>query len=268
MEKTNATGKSSSSTRRSSRLQEASTSSSSSGALPPPPRSAAPTGGKGSKASTKTSDETSGKSSPKAPLSPKDAYFQRLNAATKASGALGSMLIRGVVDADDEENEDESEGDNYTAEQISRLRHIIINASRDKCLTAAMDFASAGQSGSMISMFNTHTGNTIIAGIPSQVNKAMKQKSLSASFDSLFALTFALNRYDEWMYDNEEYGKGGGLDKAIKLLGSSWKKLLGHSDAELGIDSAFTRPGIEVFLEIFERTVAGCDTIEVPFTYY
>ena len=51
---------------------------------------------------------------------------------------------------------------------------IIINDSRDKCLEDIMDFATCGQAGDGFCMFNTHSGNTIIAGIPNQIQKALK----------------------------------------------------------------------------------------------
>ena len=71
-----------------------------------------------------------------------------------------------------------------------------------------MEFATCGQSGDGFCMFNTHSGNTIIAGIPKQVQKALKKKTVPEQFDYLFALTYALNEYDYWMNDNEEWGKG------------------------------------------------------------
>jgi hypothetical protein len=135
-------------------------------------------------------------------------------------------------------------------------------------LEASNSFATVGQdTDGGVMMFNTHTGNLIIQGIPKQVSAAMKQKSSAAQFDALFALTYSLGRFKGWMHDNEEWEDGGGLGAAIKLLGSSWKKLLKHSDAELGIDSAFTRPGIEALLDDFASSVDGCESIQTPFKW-
>ena len=55
-------------------------------------------------------------------------------------------------------------------------------------------------------MFNTHTGNQIIQGIPGKVAVAMKKIGLPGRFDALFGLTFGLNSNDAWMHDNE-YGE-------------------------------------------------------------
>lgn len=62
------------------------------------------------------------------------------------------------------------------------------------------------------------------------------------------------------MHDNEEWEEGGGLDRAIKLLAKTWKTLLSkHTDAELGIDTQFTRPAVEVLLGDFAKKVKGCE---------
>ena len=63
-----------------------------------------------------------------------------------------------------------------------------------------------------------------ISAIPGRVRKATNAKlPLTARFDALLGLTFALNNWDVWMYDNEEYGEGGNLDHCIKCLGKAWK---------------------------------------------
>ena len=38
-------------------------------------------------------------------------------------------------------------------------------------------------------------------------------------------------------------------------LGKAWSTLLAHTDAELGIDSEYTRPGIEALLNEFAENV-------------
>ena len=204
-------------------------------------------------------------------MSAEDAHFARLKAEIEHSGGIGSMLIRGIKkdeeDETDEDEEVEKEKVIYTAEQLSYMRHIIITARREACLEASSSFATVGQDTDGMLWFDTHTGNLIIQGIPKQVSAAMKQTETAAQFDSLFALTYSLGHFESWMHDNEEWEDGGRLGAAIKLLGSSWKKLLKHSDAELGIDSAFTRPGIEALLDEFASSVDGCESIQMPFTW-
>lgn len=69
------------------------------------------------------------------------------------------------------------------------------------------------------------------------------------------------------MHDNECWGEGGDLDKAIILLGKTWKKLLTKSNAELGIDEEYTRPGIESLLSQFANSVHSCESTEIEFKW-
>lgn len=49
---------------------------------------------------------------------------------------------------------------------------------------------------------------------------------------------------------------GGACDQAICRLAKAWRKLLAHTDEELGIDTVFTRPGIVKLLENFQKNVS------------
>jgi hypothetical protein len=83
----------------------------------------------------------------------------------------------------------------------------------------------------------------------------------------MFSLTYALKELDFWMNDNEMYGEGEDLEKVIDLLGKTWKTLLSKSNAELGIDAEYTRPGIESLLSQFAETVDSCECIENEFNW-
>ena len=103
-----------------------------------------------------------------------------------------------------------------------------------------------------------------------RIHKAVKPKELSARFDALFALTHALNSCDYWLNDNEywtPFAPGRELDKAVKKLADEWKKLLKHTDIELGIDSEFTRPGIESLLDEFSGKCDEVDGVTVKFEW-
>jgi len=79
---------------------------------------------------------------PDAAVSPKDEYFNKLDAFIESSGALGYSIIVGIEkeEDEDEEEDDDEEDENYTAEQLETLRLIIINANRSKCLEKAEKF--------------------------------------------------------------------------------------------------------------------------------
>ena len=93
-----------------------------------------------------------------------------------------------------------------------------------------------------------------------EIKKAMKGADKKKHFDRLLGLTSALKDMDMWLHDNECWGDGNELDGALKLLGQTWKKLLKSSDAVLGIDKEFTRPGIEALLEDLEEMVSECSS--------
>ena len=49
------------------------------------------------------------------------------------------------------------------------------------------------------------------------------------------------------------------IEAAIKVLGNAWRALLKRSDAHLGIDAEFTRPGVEALLVILAADLAACE---------
>lgn len=208
---------------------------------------------------------------PPAPATPnRDAFFDRLESVERRCNALGHLFIEGV-ESDDEDAGDADEDDegetghsknepkDYSIEQLAKVRLIVVTPARKKALNQAARFATCGQENDGIMMFNTHSGNMIVEGIPIEINKIMRKKSFSAKFDAFFALIFQLNRHDFWMTDNELYGPGGELNDAVKKLGNAAKKIMARTDEELGIDAEFTRPGMIKLLENFQKTLASYD---------
>lgn len=189
-------------------------------------------------------------------LSPKTAHFNRLNKFIHDHHYKYSLL---VVSVDRDEDTEE-----YTAAEIAKLRHILINDSRDKALTKAEEFTTCG--GKM--MFGKSEGNLICMGIPDEIKKALRKKSIPARFDHLLALTDGLDEFDYWMYANECYEPGEELEQAIKALAKAWRNMLKHSNEELGIDGEYTRPGIEALLSTLEDDFRACELTEIfPFEW-
>ena len=204
--------------------------------------------------------------------SPCDEYFVRLKNKITELGASGAILVKGISHKKEEEEEEDGDGDGddddddekrkarqdkFTVAQVAELRHIIVTLSREKALTAGTKFATGGQHKESWMTFNTHHGNTVIKGIEEHVAKAVKKKLLADRFDALYGLTSALKTYEVWMEDNE-YGEE--ITDHVQSLAKAWKTLLAHSDAELGIDTEFTRPGIQSLLTDFAASLSdmGC----------
>ena len=129
-----------------------------------------------------------------AALDPKDAHFERLDAAITAHGCKGSFLIVGVDSGDSDQEEEEQDGGAepvranntrafpprcggagaaesrraplraqvYTVEQMAKLRHVLCNDAREAAVKEAMaavldeDSDDGG-----FGMFNTASGETL-----------------------------------------------------------------------------------------------------------
>jgi len=197
-------------------------------------------------------------------LKSNEAHFKRLKKVIAEHNCMGPMLVVGINAEDsssDREDEEKGKEKELTADQISTLRHILINKSRDKAIDAGHSFASCGQSDDDCGFmtFDTSSGNQVVFGISNEVKKALKKKTPAERFDALFGLSHGLKEFDCWMHDNECWGPGDELEKAIKTLAKAWRQTLKKSDAELKIDTEFTRPGIEALLEQIEGDLQGCE---------
>jgi len=169
-------------------------------------------------------------------------YSARMLRVQEEHDCIASLLIVGI-------NSNEGEQETPTAEQMQHVRHILITKAREKAMDKIEDFCTSGQAGHEELWFNTRTGNEICFGIPGKVQAAIGKKTVPQRFDALFALTHGLYENDVWVRDNECYGPGEALEKAIKALARAWRNLLKHSDDALAIDTDFTRPGIEALLD-------------------
>ena len=102
--------------------------------------------------------------------------------------------------------------------------------------------------------FNTANGNAVVMGLEAQIDKATDaKKPKSTQFDELSMLTYAIHYNNMWFNDNEFWEEGDLVQSSCEKLATAWKKLLAHTDEELGIDPEFTRPGIEALLENFDE---------------
>jgi|Transcript_99553 hypothetical protein len=197
-----------------------------------------------------------------------EAFVQRQNAAVKRLNALGTALIRGI----DEDAASPGE------EEVAACRILVITKERAAAIEAAQKFAM-GRDGSDSDsdddggfvMFDTSTGNAVVAGIADAVARAVARTSKPARFDHLLALTYALQQEDTWARDNEMWEDGDEMQSACAKLAAAWKKLLGESTNEqLGCDEEFTRPGTEALLEDFGKmleSVGGDTDVSYPFDW-
>ena len=193
--------------------------------------------------------------------SPKDAHFERLHAKITELGALGQMLVVGVRGEynEDEDEYDEVDEDNLTAAQMSQMRHIIITKQREKQLKAAERRVLGDQAGDDFLSFNTSFSYEILPEIEKMAGK--KTNDATKRFDELFAFTYYINEHDTWVHDNED---AEWVVRATAKLGRAWKDLLKKSDAELGADAEYTRPGVLALCADLEEKLKMVGEDDVP----
>ena len=85
----------------------------------------------------------------------------------------------------------------------------------------------------------------------------LKRNSFVKKFNMVFAFCHIIIKYNVYLdaHEDEEL-----LISMIKDLAKRWKALLKKTDAELGIDSKYTRLGILVFLDDFKKRVEEAES--------
>ena len=133
------------------------------------------------------------------------------------------------------------------------MRFIIITSQRARFIEEMTKQLLGDQFGDSFVMLNTSFSYRVFYFVPREITRINKIKLPSEKFDHLLGLTYSLLNHDVWMNDYE-YTDTGTLKSLLTRLGNSWKSIIHLTDEELGIDSEFTRPGIEALLKEFAKT--------------
>ena len=151
----------------------------------------------------------------------------------------------------------------FTEEDGANIRLLMVTSERADALRRARWFAKGSLSDADTDAdteedeeaelyFNTSSGNDVVFGIKEQVENAIAS-NLTKKFDELCMLTFALLTEDMWASENDACHDNEEMQSACENLAATWKKLLGdNTDADLGIDEEFTKPGVLAMLEDLE----------------
>ena len=103
---------------------------------------------------------------------------------------------------------------NKSVEQMSQLQIIYLSLRQNNNAikeASSKVVVTCGQVGDVIMMFNTRTGNNVCFGLPNEIRKCLKGKSVPAKFDKLFGLTYGLHFHDDWMNDKQSFVEPGGV---------------------------------------------------------
>ena len=187
------------------------------------------------------------------PQTPFQAWNERLFALERELGSPGHVLIIGV------DRERYSDGatnpDSLTANDVAKLRVLLMTTQRQVAIDRGYNVSEGhameqereeGLDDGFV-FGNTSTGNAVCLLIPTVVKTQMKtlKNSAPSQFDFLLGLTLALQHNDQFLNDNECWGRGDLLESGLKALAAAWKKTLAKSNVELNIDGTYTRPGVE-----------------------
>ena len=177
---------------------------------------------------------------------PKDKYFEALEAVIERENADGQMLVTGVsADADP---------NNLSADECDQLRYILINKQRGDLLDYYEDIILGDQADDSFLMFDTSFSYKLIPLIARIATK--KFKSDAEAFNHLFAFSYNILQFDVWAHDNEDEYE---CLRATSKLGKAWKKLLKKDNAQLKIDAEYTRPAIVDLLKKVEALTNHID---------
>lgn len=184
--------------------------------------------------------------------SPYNSFFDKMEVFMKERGYIGSLLIKGIPqeDDDDEYEEEKYDTDKYTEDQMNSVRHIMITQNRADKLDEMENLILGDQADSEILCFSTSFSYDVFDSLDTLRSLLRKSKTPAQKFDLLLAYTYTVQEHDTWMHDNE-----GDMEEYTKGLASLWKNLLKKADKDLEIDAEYTKPALEEFLKQFQKEV-------------
>ena len=160
----------------------------------------------------------------------------------------GRILIRGISSSG--KNSDPSK---FTKKQMDSLRFVMITKNRDKQLEAMGKLVLGDQYGDSFMWFNTSFSYDVLDSWQFLKMRISRMKP-AQKFDILLAYTHTLQEHSTWMHDNE-----GGMGVLVQGLATAWRNLLKKSDAAIGWDVEYTKPGTLELLGQFKREVESMD---------
>ncbi len=205
---------------------------------------------------------------PAKPSTPWERFWERLDAQIDedAEGelkGLGRMMVRGVQQAEGSDGDDEEKAEaDYTDAELAYMRFIIITQRRADEQDRMKELLLGEDADSPFLMFNTSFSYQVLDSLQ-DLQRGLKRckDDWAKKFDKLLGYTVMVDQYDVWMHDHEG---GWGGHRFIAALARLWKTVLQQTDAALGIDAEFTRPGTVCLLENFKAKVEDIDQYDEP----
>jgi hypothetical protein len=193
-------------------------------------------------------------------------YLEEQKAFMEAEDLVDSILVEGMEADGTNDEVDDVKTLTYTAEQVGKLRYVMLTKDRAAAMKRYRKKILGDQAESGTTMkFNTSYSFIVFDEQFCLDCDLKKQKNVAEQFNMLFAFTNIIHQYDVWLkdYDDED-----ALIETINGLAKCWNAILKKTDAQLGIDSEYTRPGVLTFLEKFKNLVESAESDDpIEFKY-
>ena len=161
-----------------------------------------------------------------------------------ASGWITVRATDGFYDSDDDDmSDDECIGEKVTQQEVNYIRCIIMTPEREKAVDEMTQLLLGSNLGKKTKMIcPSKFADRVLKAFHTMQTQFKNYRYWSKKLNVLLGFTIAINRYDCWL-DCEEQGKR--MDDMVSGLFDMWKKIMHRSASDLGIDSSFTRPGLD-----------------------
>lgn len=165
----------------------------------------------------------------------------------KQQSASGWITVRATddfYDSDDDMSDDDGElvGEKVTQQEVNYIRCIIMTPEREKAIDEMTQLILGSNLGKKTKMIcPSKFADKVLKAFHAMQTQFKNYRYWSKKLNILLGFTIAINRYDCWL-DCEQEGK---MDDMVSGLFDMWKKILHRSEDDLGIDSSFTRPGLD-----------------------
>jgi len=178
---------------------------------------------------------------------PYQQWLKRILRVMKQQSASGWITVRATddfYDSDDDMSDDDGElvGEKVTQQEVNYIRCIIMTPEREKAIDEMTQLILGSNLGKKTKMIcPSKFADKVLKAFHAMQTQFKNYRYWSKKLNILLGFTIAINRYDCWL-DCEQEGK---MDDMVSGLFDMWKKILHRSEDDLGIDSSFTRPGLD-----------------------
>ena len=178
----------------------------------------------------------------------------------KFPDGAGLLYIREIFEPGDSEYNRLPEVIRVTSlqqHQVSRLRVMIVDQNLQDVMIPTLGFYERLPLGAICNVVDHFDHWKNVYG---------KLRDHKAKFNQLFSFTYALHKFDGWLY---QMSRGLGRSKMVAGLATRWKNLFNSRTLEeLNVDEEFSYPAIQALLQSFKKKVEAAPTFGDPRLFF